>query len=72
VSEDDSAISQAVVVVNARPALWDELAREHVEARTRSLRNRHLLDWSVRKTWPVAVVMSGAGADGSCTSCFPQ
>jgi hypothetical protein len=45
VSEDGSTISQAVVVVNARPVLWDELAREHAEARTRSLRNRRLLDW---------------------------
>jgi hypothetical protein len=49
VSEDGSAISQAVVVVIARPELWDELAREHAEARTRSLRNRRLLDWSVMK-----------------------
>jgi hypothetical protein len=32
VSEDRSAISEAVVVVNARPAWWDELAREHAEA----------------------------------------
>jgi hypothetical protein len=58
VSEDGSAISQAVVVVNARPALWDELAREHGEARTRSARNRRLLDWSV-KVRPITVVMSG-------------
>jgi hypothetical protein len=35
VSEDGGAISPAVVVMNARPSLWDELAREHAEARTR-------------------------------------
>jgi hypothetical protein len=45
VSEDGSTISHAMVVVNALPALWGELAREHAEARTRSLRNRRLLDW---------------------------
>jgi hypothetical protein len=68
VSEDGSAIRKAVVVVNVRPALWDELAGEHAEARTRSVRNRRLLDWSVMKGllaclvgdegWPVAVMMS--------------
>jgi hypothetical protein len=72
VSEDGSAVSQAVVVVNARLALWDELAREHAEARTRSVRNRRLLDWSVIKVRPVAVVMSGATVDVSCASCFPR
>jgi hypothetical protein len=72
VSEDDSAISQVVVVFNARLALWDELAREHVEARTQMLRNRRLLDWSVRKMLSVTEVMSGAGADVSCASCFPR
>jgi hypothetical protein len=35
VSEDDGAINRSVVVVNARPALWDEVAREHAEVRTR-------------------------------------
>jgi hypothetical protein len=35
VSEDGSTISRAVVVVKARPALWDELTREHAEVRTR-------------------------------------
>jgi hypothetical protein len=35
VSDNGGAISRAVVVMNARPALWDELAREHAEARTR-------------------------------------
>jgi hypothetical protein len=35
VNEDGGAISCAVVVMNERPALWDELAREHAEARTR-------------------------------------
>jgi hypothetical protein len=35
VREDDIAVSRAVVVVNARPALWDELVREHAEVRTR-------------------------------------
>jgi hypothetical protein len=35
VSEDGSAISHAVVTVNVRPALWDELTREHAEVRTR-------------------------------------
>jgi hypothetical protein len=49
VSEDGSAISQAVVIVNIRPALCDELAREHAEARTRSVRNLRLLAWSVMK-----------------------
>jgi hypothetical protein len=34
VSEDGDAINHAVVIVNARPALRDELAREHAEART--------------------------------------
>jgi hypothetical protein len=63
VSEDGSAISQAV-----GPALWDELAREHVEARTRSLRNRRLLEWWVMKVRQVAVVMSGAAVDVSCAS----
>jgi hypothetical protein len=70
VREDGSVISQAVVVVNARPALWDELAREHAETRTRSVWNRGLLVWSVMKgllaclvgdKWrPVAVMMSDA------------
>jgi hypothetical protein len=59
-----------VVILNAQPALWDELAREHAEARTRSVRNRHLLDWSVVKgllaclvgdeARPVAVMMGAA------------
>jgi hypothetical protein len=35
VSENGSAISRAVVVVNARPALRDELVREDAEVRTR-------------------------------------
>jgi hypothetical protein len=70
VSEDGSAISQAVVIVNARPALWDELAREHTEARTRSVRNRRLLDWSVMKVRPVAVVISSDAVDVSCVR-FP-
>jgi hypothetical protein len=35
VSEDGGAISRAVVVMNARPALWDELAKKHAEAQTR-------------------------------------
>jgi hypothetical protein len=39
--------------------------------RTRSLRNRRLLDWSVMKVRLVAVVMSGAADDVSCASCFP-
>jgi hypothetical protein len=70
VSEDGNVISKAVVVVNARPALWDELAREHAEARTRSARNRRLLDWSVMKVRLVAVVMSGNAVDVSCVR-FP-
>jgi hypothetical protein len=63
-------LSYAVVVVNARPALWDELAREHAEAWTQSVRNRCLLDWSVMKGLlaclvgdegrPVVVMLSGA------------
>jgi hypothetical protein len=69
-SKDGSAISQAVVVMNARPALWDVLAREHTEVRTRSVRNRRLLDWSVMKVRPVAVVMSGDAVDVSCVR-FP-
>jgi hypothetical protein len=32
-----SAVSRAVVIVNARPALWDERAREHAEVRTRDV-----------------------------------
>jgi hypothetical protein len=35
VSEDGGAINRAVVVMNERPALWDEAAREQAEARTR-------------------------------------
>jgi hypothetical protein len=35
VSGDGSADSRAEFVVNARPELWDELAREHAEMRTR-------------------------------------
>jgi hypothetical protein len=50
----------------SRPALWDELAREHAEARTRSLRARRLFDWSVLKVRPVAVVMAGDTVDVSC------
>jgi hypothetical protein len=46
--------------------LWDELSREHAEARTQSLRNQRLLDWSVLKVRPVAVVMSDDGVDVSC------
>jgi hypothetical protein len=34
VSEDGVTINRAVVVMNAGPALWYELAREHAEART--------------------------------------
>jgi hypothetical protein len=70
VSEHDSAINHAVVV-NVQPALWDELAREHADARTRSLRNRRLLDWQMMKVRSVVVVMSGAAVDVSCASCFP-
>jgi hypothetical protein len=35
VGGNGSTISRAEVVMNARPALWDELTREHAEARTR-------------------------------------
>jgi hypothetical protein len=35
VREDGSAVSLAVVVVNTRPALRDELVRYHAEVRTR-------------------------------------
>jgi hypothetical protein len=55
----------AVVVMNARPALWDEVAREHAEARTRSLRNRRLLDWSVMKGL-LAWFVGDEGAAGGC------
>jgi hypothetical protein len=37
VSGDGSAVSRAVVIVNARPELWDELTGEHAEVRTLSL-----------------------------------
>jgi hypothetical protein len=70
VTEDGSTINHAVVVVNARSALWDELAREHAEVLTRLLRNRRLRDWSVMKVRPVVVVMSGAAVDVTYASCF--
>jgi hypothetical protein len=50
--------------------LWDELAWEQAEVRTRSLRNWRLLRLSVLKVRPVAVVMSGAAVDVSCAVVF--
>jgi hypothetical protein len=35
VSADGSAVSRAKVVVDTLPALWNELAGEHAEVRTR-------------------------------------
>jgi hypothetical protein len=71
VSEDGGAINRAVVIANERPALWDEVASEHAEARIRSLRNRRLLGLSGMKVWPVAVVRTCSTADVCRASCFP-
>jgi hypothetical protein len=77
VIEDGGTINRAVVVMNARPALWDEVAREHAEALTRSLWNRSLLDWSVikgllsvMKVRPVTVLQTCVAADVCRASCF--
>jgi hypothetical protein len=69
---DGSAISRPVVIVNARPALRDELAIEHVEVQTRAILEPALagLVVSVMMRHPVAVVMLGAAVDVCCVS-FP-
>jgi hypothetical protein len=58
VSEDGSAISRAVVVVNAPPALRDELVREHAEVRTRVVLEPALASLVGDEGQPVAVVQS--------------
>jgi hypothetical protein len=56
VSEDCGAISSAVALLNVWPALWDELAREHAEARTRVVEEPAL-------TW----LVGDEGVAGSCS-----
>jgi hypothetical protein len=72
VSEDGSAVSRAVVVVNARPVLRDELAREHAEVRTRVVYEPAFasLVLSMMKRWLVAVVQACSAADVCCASLF--
>jgi hypothetical protein len=66
VSGDGRAVSRARVGSDLR--LGDELARRHVEARTRAVQEPALagLVASVMRRRPVAVVASGAAVDVCC------
>jgi hypothetical protein len=59
-----------VVIVNARPALWDELAREHAEVRTRVVEEQAFAWFVSDEVQPVAVVQMCAAADVCHASCF--
>jgi hypothetical protein len=70
VGADGSAVSRAEVVVYTLPALWNKLAGVNAKVRPLSIRNRRLVDLSVMKRRPVAVVQTFAAADVCCIS-FP-
>jgi hypothetical protein len=60
---DGCAVGGAEIVINALPALWDQLARDTQRSEPVSIRKRSLLDLSVTKGRLVAVVQTCATTD---------